>query len=176
MKKMNKKGFTLVELLAVIVILAIVLIIAVPGVLTIIDNSRRDSLISSAKTLKDATRLFATTSDDVVAVPATVDTSIYVPLKCLETDVSQNGFGKTISDTESYIEIVKKGNNFSYKAHLYSGAGEMTVAPSVAIEDLTRANVRAWDSTDKTFTQATADATHIKLDANCKVPTTTPGA
>ena len=45
----NKKGFTLVELLAVIVILAIILVIAVPQVLRVIDQSRRDSLRSSVR-------------------------------------------------------------------------------------------------------------------------------
>ena len=36
-----KKGFTLVELLAVIVILAIILAIAIPGISNIIDSSKK---------------------------------------------------------------------------------------------------------------------------------------
>lgn len=47
MKKRN--GFTLVELLAVIVILAIILVIAVPQIMTTIDNARQASLESSVK-------------------------------------------------------------------------------------------------------------------------------
>ena len=47
MKK--KKGFTLVELLAVIVILAIILVIAVPQIMDTIDSARSASLESSAK-------------------------------------------------------------------------------------------------------------------------------
>ena len=47
MKK--KKGFTLVELLAVIVILAIILVIAVPQIMDTIDSARDASLESSAK-------------------------------------------------------------------------------------------------------------------------------
>ena len=46
---MNKKGFTLVELLAVIVILAVILVIAVPQILNTIDESRNGALMSSAK-------------------------------------------------------------------------------------------------------------------------------
>ena len=45
----NKKGFTLVELLAVIVIIAIILVIAVPKIVSIIDDSRNGVLISSTK-------------------------------------------------------------------------------------------------------------------------------
>ena len=47
MKK--KKGFTLVELLAVIVILAVILVIAVPKIMDTINNSKEGTLLSSAK-------------------------------------------------------------------------------------------------------------------------------
>ena len=57
----NKKGFTLVELLAVIVILAIILVIAVPKILTVIDDTRTESMKSSAKMIIDsAEREYAT--------------------------------------------------------------------------------------------------------------------
>ena len=47
---MNKKnGFTLVELLAVIVILAVILVIAVPQIISTINESRKGVLESSAK-------------------------------------------------------------------------------------------------------------------------------
>ena len=40
MKKLNKKGFTLVELLAVITIMGILMIVAVPAVQRTIRNTR----------------------------------------------------------------------------------------------------------------------------------------
>ena len=46
---MKKKGFTLVELLAVIVILAVILVIAVPKIMDTIQNSKEGTLMSSAK-------------------------------------------------------------------------------------------------------------------------------
>jgi len=49
MKKNNVKGFTLVELLAVIVILAIILVIAVPKVMSVIEDSKKATLESTAK-------------------------------------------------------------------------------------------------------------------------------
>lgn len=49
MKKKN--GFTLVELLAVIVILAIILVIAVPQIVSTINNARLGALKSSAQLL-----------------------------------------------------------------------------------------------------------------------------
>ncbi len=47
----NKRGFTLVELLAVIVILGIILLIAVPKITSTISNATEASMISSAKML-----------------------------------------------------------------------------------------------------------------------------
>ena len=52
-----KKGFTLVELLAVIVILAIISLIAVPVVLGIIEDSKKNTTLSSAEFYLDAVEL-----------------------------------------------------------------------------------------------------------------------
>ena len=41
MKKLNKKGFTLVELLAVIVVLAIIMVLTVPSVLSSMNSARQ---------------------------------------------------------------------------------------------------------------------------------------
>jgi len=49
MKKLNSKGFTLVELLAVIIILAVIVAIAVPTVSNIINESKQASLNDSAE-------------------------------------------------------------------------------------------------------------------------------
>ena len=54
MKKRN--AFTLVELLAVIVILAIVLIIAVPGVLSIINQTKENAYRSQLEIIKAASK------------------------------------------------------------------------------------------------------------------------
>lgn len=48
---MNDNGFTLMELLAVIVILGILSLIAVPNVISIIDNNKNDTMLSDARKL-----------------------------------------------------------------------------------------------------------------------------
>ena len=66
---MNKrKGFTLVELLAVIVVLAIVLIIAVPGVLSIINKTKDNALDRQKDMIKEASRLYVTSDNNVTWV------------------------------------------------------------------------------------------------------------
>ena len=52
-KKLGRKGFTLVELLAVIVVLAIVMVVAIPNVLNSITSARSGMLQTSSNTVAD---------------------------------------------------------------------------------------------------------------------------
>ena len=58
--KLLNQGFTLVELLAVIVVLAIVLIIAVPGVLSIINKTKNSAYDRQIDMIKDAAKNYVT--------------------------------------------------------------------------------------------------------------------
>ena len=50
----NKMGFTLVELLAVVVILTVIIIIAIPVIDEVVENSRKATFEASAKTIAAA--------------------------------------------------------------------------------------------------------------------------
>ena len=53
---MNKKGFSLIELLAVLVILSILMLVAIPAIQRYIENSRRDTYISTLTEYVNAVR------------------------------------------------------------------------------------------------------------------------
>ncbi len=56
MKKKN--GFTLIELLAVIIILGVLMLVAIPSVTAYINNTRKESYITTVKNIiKGATNL-----------------------------------------------------------------------------------------------------------------------
>ena len=54
--KLDRKGFTLIELLAVITILGILMLILIPSVSRIIENSRKNTFLSTAKNYANAVR------------------------------------------------------------------------------------------------------------------------
>ncbi len=51
MKRLNKKGFTLVELLAVIVVLALLMVVAASSIGTALDNSKKKALLTETQKL-----------------------------------------------------------------------------------------------------------------------------
>ena len=67
----KEKGFTLVELLAVIVILGIIVAIAIPAVGNIIDNAQEDADEQEQALIIDAARLYMLQADDA-SLPVSV--------------------------------------------------------------------------------------------------------
>lgn len=59
----KEEGFTLVELLAIIVILGIIVAIAIPAVGSVIDNSKSNAKTAHQEMVIDAARLYFTTSE-----------------------------------------------------------------------------------------------------------------
>ena len=59
----NNKGFTLVELLAVIVIMGILMMVAIPSVTRTIENSRKDTFVDIAKAYGNAARTLWTSDN-----------------------------------------------------------------------------------------------------------------
>jgi type IV pilus assembly protein PilA len=76
-KEENQKGFTLIELLAVIVILGIIAVIAVPMISGIINNTKEDSNLATARQVYDAARMYVIAEKEGIFT-STADYSITV--------------------------------------------------------------------------------------------------
>ncbi len=74
----NNKAFTLIELLAVIVVLGIIMLIAVTSVSGVIEKSKKDAFVATARAYINAARQKVLT--DNIALPTADDDYIYVYL------------------------------------------------------------------------------------------------
>ena len=97
-KRLNNKGFTLVELLAVVVILAVVMGIAATAVLSSMNNSRKGSLQNSAKSVAQA---FQTKYSESMVTGTS--SSIYNDVMGLINDTSGDGICQS---TETTCEVL----------------------------------------------------------------------
>ncbi len=109
----NKKGFTLVELLAVIVVLAIIMIIAVPSVMDSMNNARKGSFVVYAQ----KTMTTAETKVQALSLSGGLPNQCYT-LKALmgENTGTYNGYvvvGNIGTATNPTFNIYLKDNNYS---------------------------------------------------------------
>jgi prepilin-type N-terminal cleavage/methylation domain-containing protein len=102
----NEKGFTLVELLAVIVILGILMVIAIPAVSNYINDSRKNVYISTAKEyVKEAEKKILSKEYKFYDK----DTTYYIHINNLplEND-GRSPYGEWI---DAYVAVAYNGNS-----------------------------------------------------------------
>ncbi|NLC97239.1 MAG: prepilin-type N-terminal cleavage/methylation domain-containing protein [Erysipelotrichaceae bacterium] len=95
-----KKGFTLVELLAVIAILAILIIIALPNVLEMFNNAKKDVFVTEVKTVTSSAEKRFLTSQ----ISGDVETTF-----CRSETDSINPLNMSGAEKYYYIELNSKG-------------------------------------------------------------------
>lgn len=104
MKKMNNKGFSLVELIIVIAIMAILAGAIAPALIKYIDKSRRSSDVNNAQSIATAVSSALAKEDAYDAAVALIGTDVAV--STLSTS-SSDAFVKEVADNLSPIPTVK---------------------------------------------------------------------
>ena len=93
----REEGFTLVELLAVIVILGIIVAIAIPAIGKVIQTAQTDADKQEIALVEDAARLYFTTSDNAALTEVTVG------------DLKTKGYLEKAEDLNDDAKVLKDG-------------------------------------------------------------------
>ena len=113
----NNKGFTLVETIAVIIILGVVLSIAVPSITNVVKSTNKNRMISDAETFISEVKEYVE-SDTIGNTP---NDNKY-KLVNIKSKLSKSPYGKEYKEN-SYVQIV---NNNVYTVCLTDGEYKAT--------------------------------------------------
>lgn len=132
-KRLNNKAFTLIELLAVIIILGVLMIVAIPQVTKYINNTRRDAFGDTALAYIDAARYSILSDEYDKKLPAENDHSVCIKFKWIKVDKgTTSAFGKPIKLEESFVRVKKNSTGqIVYSVYMvdedgYATNGEVT--------------------------------------------------
>ncbi|MBQ7587970.1 MAG: type II secretion system protein [Lachnospiraceae bacterium] len=144
MKKMNNKGFSLVELIIVIAIMAILIAVLAPQYLRYVEKSRLQSDNSAVGEVANAVKVAAANDEINSAIRAAGGATITV----------SNGPTTTVTQLQTELNNVC-GSNIQLKANKYG-----TTAPTISV------------SIDSTSGAAVVDALNYFSDVNQTTATT----
>lgn len=114
---MKKNGFTLAELLAVIVILGLIAVITIPAVTKTLGNTKANLCEDQLKNIKEAARLYG--SDHLLDLPSTEGSTTTIKL----SDLQDGGYiDKNLENPKNsepissdlIITIKKQGKKYVY--------------------------------------------------------------
>lgn len=117
----NNKGFTMIELLAVIVILGILSIMAIVGVSSLIDKSKKEDAIQSEKTLKMAAESYYQTNQSelpkAIGEKKRIDAAELKTKKYLKQSIKDSKGNDCTNN--SYVLVYKESTTeYSYETYL----------------------------------------------------------
>mgnify|MGYP001809837222 CR=1 FL=1 len=120
-----KKGFTLVEMLAVITILGLIITIVVPKALEAIASSKNKSYAEQLERIENIAETYATENSydlhfDYYGVTA-ISFQDLIDLGYLEAPIYNPKTNIEFDYEESYVEITRDSGNYSYKVYITDG-------------------------------------------------------
>ena len=107
---MKNKGFTLIEIISVIIIIGVIMVIAVPSVSSYIASTKKDTFIVSLNRYIEGARELVETGSDISVVCK--DVTYYIPKECIPVDKGGNSpYGEWI---DLYVVVTYDGLKHYY--------------------------------------------------------------
>ena len=112
---MNKKGFTLIELIAVVVIMSIIAIIATPNIINMIDKGKKDQYITNAKEfISKATYMYKQDKYRNDTTYFSADGKISLKnIEGIKIEDLKDPYGFNYDTNNSYIEFKEPGSSLT---------------------------------------------------------------
>lgn len=143
MKKIHNKGFTLVELLAMLTVLGILMVVVIPNISQILKNNRVNKYKTDARKMVDSAKTKLAISDYYKANELKNDDAIVYSLDYLDTndDIKKGPNGGEYDQFNSLVVCIKREDGFHYYVRLIEKyKGKYYGVDNAPIEDIGKVN------------------------------------
>lgn len=115
---MNKKGFTLIELIVVVGIIGVILLFALPNITSTLERNKKDEMINDAKDAIEKAKNYLLTHKG--EYPENDKKSFNLKTIDPSGDIISTPYGDDYCRVDSYVYVSFDGNKYVYSVELVS--------------------------------------------------------
>lgn len=122
----SKKGFTLVELIVIIVIIGVILVFTLPNITSVLERNKKEQMIADAKDMVDkAKNKMIKTADYPTGSTGSGCKSFKLSGIDEREEIKTSPYGNSYNRNSSNVEICLKSNQYEYTITLNDDGGHI---------------------------------------------------